>query len=97
VEKSESANFIAMELKKIIMNYVEDTSNPETAIIVKEKISDYLLDISDHLNYEYKPEVVCEIEGPFLTLNFFTKTGERLETFGDLVYYMDTGENYPKA
>lgn len=91
MENSEAANLLHSEVKKIIMNYVQDTGNPETAVIVKKKLDEYFLDVSEQLNYNYLPNVVCEIEGPFLTLNFFDKKGNRLETFGDLVYYMDTG------
>jgi len=94
MENTETSNFIGMELKKILMNYVEDTSNPKTATIVKEKIDEYLTEVLDQMKYEYMPDVVCQTEGPFLTLNFFTKTGKRLETIRDLVYYMDTGELY---
>jgi len=95
MSSEETSNFIGMELKKILMNYVQDTSDPKTAEIVKEKIDEYLSDVSEQLRYEFIPNVVCQIEGPFLTLNFYTSKGQRLETFGDLVYYMDTGEVSP--
>lgn len=94
MENNETANLLHSEVKKIIMNYVQDTGNPETAVIVKKKLDEYLLDVSEQLNYDYLPNVVCEIEGPFLTLNFFDKSGNRLETFGDLVHYMDTGATH---
>jgi hypothetical protein len=88
----ETVNTVHNEVKKILMNYVGDTSKPETCDIVKKELDRYFISVSEKLGYPYLPVVKAEIEGPFLTLNFFNEAGTRLETFGDLVYYMDTGK-----
>jgi len=80
------------EIKRILMQHTGNINNPETCELIKKQLDRYFIKISEKLGYPYLPVVKAEIDGPFLTLNFFSDSGARLETFGDLVYYMDTGK-----
>lgn len=91
----ETVNIVHDEFKRILMHHTGSTSDPETLKLLKSKLDKYFLSVSEQLGYTHLPTVKAEIEGPFLTLNFFSEAGKRLETFGDLVYYMDTGEVFP--
>ena len=44
------------------------------------------------MGYPNLPKVQTEYDGMFLSVNFLDEKEQRLETLGDLVYYMDTGE-----
>ena len=85
-------NIVHDEVKRILMKHTGNTSDPETCNVLKKELDRYFLSVSEQLGYPNLPTVKAEIEGPFLTLNFFSESGKRLETFGDLVYYMDTGK-----
>lgn len=87
----ETVNTVQEEIREILNNNVGKINNESTKQNVLSGIRSYLFNISNKLQYNNQPDIKIEIEGPFMTVNFFSKDGKRLETFGDLVYYMEYG------
>jgi len=88
-----TVNEVHNEIKKILMDETGNINNPEATRRIKLNIDSYLMSVSEIMGYMNLPVVKAEVEGPFMTLNFLDEKGDRLETFGDLIYYMDTGIN----
>lgn len=88
----EIANEVSVAIRTIVMKNMGKDVTEETADVVKTQITEYLIDISETMGYPNLPKVQTEYDGMFLSVNFLDEKEQRLETLGDLVYYMDTGE-----
>lgn len=75
------------------MNYKGKLSKTETAHSIKNDIGEYIYDLSQVMGYINMPTIKVELEGPFMTVNFLDNKEKRLDTFGDLLFYMETGVN----
>ena len=88
----EIANEVNIAIRTIVQKHMGRDITQETADKVKDRITEYLIEISEAMGYVNLPNVKAEYDGMFLSVNFLDEKGERLETLGDLIYYMDTGE-----
>jgi len=83
-------NIIGDEIKEILKQDIGTAiSNPETCSKIRAKITNYLTQIQLKLSYPKRPEVRVEHEGAFVTVNFFDDKGNRLETLGDMLEFME--------
>lgn len=89
----EVVNEVTEDLKKIFQKEIGSVSSQNTEERIKQSVNEYVMSISEVMGYMNLPKIKTEREGPFLTLNFLDENGVRLETIGDLIYYMDTGIN----
>ena len=85
----EMVNTIGEEIRNILGQDVGSVNTPESCDIVKAKITHYLISIQSKLGYPKTPEVRVENEGYFITINFFDNKGNRLETLGDMLEFME--------
>lgn len=90
---NEVVNEVNEHIKAIILREIKPPMTKKTEDSVRNKVREYLIQVSETMGFVFLPEVKAEYDGFFLSVNFLDERGERLETFGDLIYYMDTGEN----
>lgn len=89
----DTINEINNELRKIVSAGLGMKSTKETSDWIKLQIKAYLISVSEVMGYVNLPKVTAEREGSFMAVNFLDDKDKRLETVGDLIYYMDTGIN----
>lgn len=78
-------NVIGDEIRKRMKKYMGKVDK------IQSSIEEYLTEINDKMKFSYMPVVRVEEEGPFITINFFDNHANRLETLGDMLYFMEVG------
>ena len=94
--EDDAVNEITGDLRTIFNKHIHEVSNERSKNNLKVNLVEYLVSVSEIMGYVNLPEIEVELQGPFITVNFLDDKKERIETIGDLVYYMDTGLNLRK-
>lgn len=90
-DQQQMVNFVTEEIKKCLSSHIGKTigtTDEDTINKIKNSIVSYLKKVMDQMNYCNLPVVKVESEGSFVTVNFFDHEGNRLETLGDMLFFM---------
>lgn len=79
------------DVQTIVQKRIKSCKNDKSVDKLQKEITTYIDEFRDRFGYMFTPKVRCRLEGPFVTVNFLDSRENRIENYGDLVYYMDTG------
>lgn len=80
---------VSEDIKKILDSHLNKKATEETYTAIQSGVLNYLQVTMLKLNYLFLPKVVVQGEGPFVTINFYDKEDNRLDTIEDTLYYME--------
>ena len=93
MQNTEIIHFIAEEVRGILNKYIDSKIDKSANQKIKDDILSYLNSINQKMGYNNIPHVVVETEGTFVTVNFEDYQGNRLETLGDVIYFMSNNKS----
>jgi len=80
---------VNLDLQNIVKKFIGNVGGKENLDGLKNSIDKYLNLVKSETMGVRIPDIVVQNEGPFVTVNFQTDDGKRLETLGDMLEYMD--------